>query len=311
MAGFMRFQVWRPDMTLHRCRIDTGFFPNTLLLSGMNAMATEASWLTHARVGTQGTPLPSDTDTQLYGQVAFTTDIPDPPITGQAASAPWYGYKRQTYRFGIGAGHGGENLSEAGIGWGSTGSTLISRALILDPVTQIPSTISPDTDELLDLTYELRYYAPTSDAINSVTLDGVDYDTITRASEANGSRWSTDIGSAIGQYSPTASAWKAYDGDIGTVIQAPSGNDEDCDNANQYTNGYINNSYEVDVGSQTGTGTTVPGAGWNLALGIRSLRIQTTAGSYQTQFNEDPDPRIPKDTDHTMVMEWTISWGAL
>jgi hypothetical protein len=284
------------------CRLDTGWFDNKLLASGLNAMATEASWLTHCQVGTDNT-LPSDSDTSLLGYVSGTSDIQS-TTNGQQGASPYYGWKRHTYRFA--AGTVAANLSEVGVGWGSSGSTLVSRALIIDPVTQNPTTITPLSDELLDVTYELRYYPPTSDVSGpQVTLDGVVYDTTTRAAEVTSTFWSANIGTKIGHLATALSDWAAYDGTLGTIRQNPNGVAADCDTSTlQYDGSYSNNSFEMMVGVPVGI------SGWNLAGGIRSIRIRTTAGSYQTEFSSNPGgSTIPKDTLHTMNMQWIVNWS--
>jgi hypothetical protein len=196
------------------------------------------------------------------------------------------------------------NLSEAGVGWGTSGSTLISRALIIDPITQLPTTVTPLADELLDVTYELRYYPPLVDVTSpQVTLNGVVYNTITRAASVTGGRWAADIGALIGQYSAFATDWSAYDGDIGPITTGPSGLSAASDNSSQSNLGYSSNSYEIGVRCITGS------TGWNLVNGIRSIRVRTTAGDYQTQFNAaSGGASIPKTVDYNMNMVWTLGW---
>ena len=298
MKGFLRLRTI--NKFSGKCRIDTGWFPNTILNAGRNIMATEANWMTHCQVGTDATA-PSQSDTSLLGWVAGTSTI-QTTTNGQQASPPYYGWKRRTYRFA--AGTVAANLSEAGIGWGLSGSTLISRARILDPILQTPTTITPLADELLDVTYELRYYPPLVDVTSpQVTLDSVVYDTITRAASVTGDRWSASIGSKIGEYSNHVSDWLAYDGNIGTILTAPSGVSANCDNASQYNSAYVNNSYQIQINSNTGS------TGWNLGAGIRSIRFRTTAGDYQTQFNAAVGgATIPKTAAYTMTMSWIIGW---
>lgn len=302
MKGFFRFQVWRPDIQLNRARIDTGWMANTILNSGRNVMSTEANWLTHCHVGTNSTA-PTQSDTQLLGFIAATNTIVD-TTSGTQTTMPYYGWKRKTFRFGVGAGQGGQNLSEAGVGWGSSGSTLISRALIVDPDTQLPTTVTPLADEILDVTYELRYYPPLTDSTNSVTLNGVNYDTTTRAAEVTGDRWSDDIGFAIKEYKPFTSTWNAYDGALGTLEQSPSGNTANHNDTTAITSeSYVNNSYQTVLVCPVGS------AGWNLAGLLRSNRIGTTAGYYQCQYDSNPGGNpVPKDNTFTMLMKWIISW---
>ena len=298
MKGFLRLQCI--NKFSGKVTQDTGWFPNTILDSGRNVMATQVGWMTCCQVGTDNTA-PSQSDTSLLGHFAGTTTITS-TTTGQASSAPYFGWKRRTFRFS--AGTVAANLSEAGVGWATTGGTLISRALILDPILQTPTTVTPLADELLDVTYELRYYPPLVDVTSpQVTLNGVLYDTITRAAGVTGTRWSTDIGELIGQYSTAAADWRAYDGNIGTILTLPSGTTDDCDNADQYNSAYSNNSYEIQMNCFTGS------TGWNLGSGIRSISLQTTAGAYQTQFDAAAGgATIPKTSAYTMTMAWTLGW---
>lgn len=304
MKGFFRLQCI--NKFSGKITQDTGWFPNTILNAGRNVMATRSDWMNYCQVGTNGTfpVLLADrqAETSLGNFFAGTSTI-QTTTNGQAGSAPYYGWKRKTFRFA--AGTVAAVLQEVGVGWSAAGgSTLISRAPLLDPVLQTPTTITPLIDEILDVTYELRYYPPLVDSLSQVTLDGIVYDTITRAASVTGDRWSADIGSAIGQHSSFSSDWLAYDGDIGAITTTPSGLTANCDNANQSNSGYSNNSYEMQVNCSTGS------TGWNLGLGIRSIRIRTTAGDYQTQFNAvSTGNRIPKTSLYTMNMAWKIAWA--
>lgn len=302
MKGFLRLQTI--NKFSGKITYDTGFFPNTLLDAGMNIMADRSDWMTYCQVGTDNSA-PNSSQTALLGWHAGSNDIQS-TIDGQSGSEPHYGWKRIVIRFPPGS--VAANLSEAGIGWGESGSTLISRALILDPILQTPVTITPLADELLDLSYELRYYPPLSDILTpQVTLNGVIYDTITRAANVTGDRWSDQIGVAMGEYSDTTGIgtdWVAYDGNIGTILTGPDGVSANCDNDDQYNAAYLNNSYEIQMYCLTGS------AGWNLGSGIRSIRFNTVAGAYQTQFNAaSGGATIPKTSDYSMNMSWTLSWA--
>lgn len=302
MKGFMRLQCWRPDPILHRCRIDTGWFPNKILDAGRNQMAQRNDWMLRCQVGTNNTA-PLATDTGLLGYVAGTSTIQADNF-GAQGSAPYYGWRQRTFRFAVGAGHGAQNLKEAGVGWATTGATLISRALIVDPLTQLPTVVTPLVDEILDVSYMLRYYPPLVDVAQSVVLNGLTYDTISRAAEVtNSGAWGNPIGTQIGEESLFSSDWSAFDGAIGTLTQSPSGIAASCDHANAFNEAYSNNSYQLSM--QCNTGPT----GWNLGAGIRSLRIKTKAGWYQSQFTRNPGGQtIPKDINYTMDMAWTLAW---
>jgi hypothetical protein len=300
MKGFFRFQL--VNKYSGKCRVDTGFFPNKLLTSGMNEMVNQANWLTWVHVGTNSTP-PTALDTQLLGFVAGSSTIESEAVAAQS-SAPYYAYKRKTFRISNPA-IANQNLSEAGVGWGSSGSTLISRALILDPQTQETTTVTPLPDEILDVTYEMRYYPPTADVTGpQVTLDGVTYDTTTRAAMVTDNSWGNNIGTSIAINNSALSANQAWTGDLGAITELPSGTAYNMDGLNATNAAYQNNSFERNMSVNIGA------AGWNAAGGIRSVSVWTTAGRFQTRFGSNPgDNTIPKTNSYTMQLSWTISWA--
>lgn len=301
MRGFYRFRTVRATGEVTK---DTGFFENTLLTSGRNIMA-DFDFMTHCQVGTDNTA-PDVNDTSLQSWFAGTSTIVS-TLTGQAATPPYYGWKRKVWRYPIGS--VAAILKEVGVGWtdGSVDpSTLISRALILDPILQTPTTITPLADEFLEVTYELRYYSPTIDVAGPViTLDGVDYNTLTRAANVTSSVWSGGIGDRIEPVKDNTK-WKAWNGELGTVLTGPSGTGYNCDNSGQYSSAYSANSYQLQVNCPVGSGN------WNAAGGIRSVSWQTTAGEYQTRYGSVVgDNPIPKTDLYTLLMGYTISWSLI
>lgn len=294
-------QVRRPD---GRVRFDSGWFKNTILNSGRNVMSTQSGWIDACQVGT-GTTFPASVidrrnETSLESHFAGTTDIvANSDINGQAGTAPYFGWRRRTFRFA--AGTVAANLSEVGVGWGTTGSTLISRAQILDPATQNPTTVTPLADELLDVTYELRYYAPAADATGpQVTMDGVNYDTVTRAAEVTSDYWSDSIGNQIGLRDVTLQI--AYDGNLGTVTTSPSGSGL-SNGTSVSAASYSNNSYEQDF-FVNGASTS-----FNFGGGIRSVLWRTTAGAFQTEFSSNPGGlAIPKSSSYTISLGLNLTW---
>jgi hypothetical protein len=280
-----------------------------MLLSGMNQMADFSNWAgagSKCQVGTVSVPEPSTNDTQLLGYIAGT-DVVVEHTSGAQPTAPFYGWDRTTYEFNPDD-HpeiGEQNLQEAGVGWSTEHSpaALITRALFTDGIGGNP-TFTPLDDEIMQVQYELRYYPPLGDTIGTVTLNGVLYDTVTRAS--NVTQWGDQIGQIMGVLTGSAVPWVAYDGTIGTIEQAPNGLDDPADNSDQVNLGYQNNTFEIDM--QVDVGPT----GWVLTNGIRSIWIATNAGFFQTQFTEDQtaDTTIPKtDNDFTMSLTWRLGWG--
>jgi hypothetical protein len=302
LKGFYRVQT--RNKFSGKVTQDTGWYENTLLTSGRNIMA-DFDFMTHCQVGTDNTA-PNVNDTSLQSYHTGTGTIVS-ALTGQAATPPYYGWKRKVWRFPIGS--VAAILKEVGVGWadGSVDpSTLISRALILDPILQTPTTVTPLADEFLEVTYELRYYVPTVDVSGPVvTLAGVAYNTLTRAADATGSQWSGGIGNRI-EPTQNNTKWKAWTGDIGTVLTGPSGTGYNCDNSGQYSSGYNANSYELEVNC------SVASTAWNAAGGIRSISWETSAGAYQTRFGSVVgDNTIPKSASYSMLMKFWVAWSLL
>jgi hypothetical protein len=241
----------------------------------------------------------------LLGYIDGTDAIVE-HTSGAQPTAPFYGWDRTTYEFNPDD-HpdiGEENLQEAGVGWSTEHSppALITRALFTDGIGGNP-TFTPLDDEIMQVQYELRYYPPLVDTIGTVTLNGVLYDTVSRASDV--ASWGAQIGKAMGVWTGASTHWVAYDGEIGDIENAPDGLSADADSLGQFNLEYSNNSRQRDM--QIDIGPT----GFNLAAGIRSIWIATNAGFFQTQFTEDAtvDGTIPKDTDFTMSLTWRLGWG--
>lgn len=277
---------------------------NTFLDNGRNNIAVQNNWMQYCQVGT-GNTAPTTSDQQLESWVDSTLDIESDTRTTQG-SEPWYGSRQVVYRFQPGA-IGGQNLQEVAIGWGPGNgpeADIATRALIRNEV-GVPVPVTPLVDELLDVQYEVRYYPPLGDTVqNDIVLDGVTYNTTTRALNVSGARWSADIGLKVGNYSLNNSNFRAYDGNIqGITASAPAGNFADCDNANQIDRSYSADSFFVGIQCNTGS------EGWNLANDLRSLRCQTTAGEYQTQFGSVVgDLPVPKTNLYTMQIVWNLSF---
>jgi hypothetical protein len=271
-------------------RVLADWFDNLITTIGLNRLGT-GSVYNNCRVGSGSTP-PANGDTSLVSQIGVTGTL-QAQNNGHSASAPWYGWIRFTYRFGAGAATG--NVSEVGIGWATTGATLFSRALVRDAEGD-PTTITVLADEVLDVTYELRNYAPTADVTFDLVIAGVTYGVTGRACQAN-SEWSPYTTLVYG--STNAPVLTPYSGAAGTVIQDPSGTQSDGASGTNAT--YSNNSLK-----RTGT------AAWGLLQGnldgggIKTIAMQTNMGSkFQFEFSA----KIPKDATKVLTIGYEYSWA--
>ena len=283
-AGWFKIEAIRPDGTR---RVLADWFPNLILNGGLDRMGENGDYLNWCQVGS-GSTAPIAAQTALVNRIAGT-NTHQASVAGAQASAPYYGWYRRTDRFAAGVAAG--NLSEVGVGWATSGS-LFSRALILDGGGN-PTTITVLSDEVLDVTYELRRYPGTVDLTGTVVLDGVTHNWVSRAAGVTDSRYWAGT-------SEMALDWpRAYNGDIGAVTAlTPSG-----------TSGTLSATL-LAYSSGSYTRATTVSAGLNdsnLSGGIRSILISSYSGvgSYQIQF----DPAIPKD--NTKVLSLTIqhSWA--
>ena len=280
----------------------TGWCGNVLLTSGRNELANR-DWFTSVQVGTDST-LPDASQDALLGYVDGTNQVEE-TVRNAQTSPPYYGWCRKRFRFDAGSIIENENLNEVGLGWGTSGATIVTRALIED-IDGNQVTVTWKADEILDVLVEVRYYPPLNDVTGTVTLDGVVYDYILRAASVTGSGWYLYIGDKIQSRAITTGDWSGFDGNIGTIEFDPDGTPYTT-NANDYTNTYANNSYEIVFGLTGGP------ADWNATTGklLRSIRIITTAGRYQIQFDSQSNPGfgIPKTTDFTLALQFILGWS--
>ena len=279
-AGWFKIEAIRPDGTR---RVLADWFPNLILNGGLDRMGANSDYLNWCQVGS-GSTAPVAAQTALVNRIAGTNTHQN-NVNGAQASAPYYGWYRRTYRFAQGVAAG--NLSEVGVGWATSGS-LFSRALILDGGGN-PTTITVLSDEVLDVTYELRRYPGTVDLTGTVVLDGVTHNWVSRAAGVTDSEHWAGVGAMTLDWA------YAYSGEIGAVTASePSGGSVSITvTPLAYSSGSYARASTVSAGLNDA----------NLSGGIRSIVISqysAGAGRYQIQF----DPAIPKN--NTKVLSLTI-----
>src|SRR5690606_12895632 len=161
VRGRYRLTVRGGDM---RVRRESPWIDNLITNIGLDSLASGTSSRTCV-VGT-GNTAPNAADTALASQVASTTTTVTSSI--QTDNNSPYGMTATVVkRFAQGAAAG--NLAEVGIG--SAANALFSRALIVDEEGN-PTTLSVQSDEVLDVTYQLIAYPPLSDVEDTVAITG-------------------------------------------------------------------------------------------------------------------------------------------
>jgi hypothetical protein len=311
MAGKYRCEITKARTG--KLKYDTGWFDNIITDRGL----VEYWNLPHfgsfdsgaigcnVCVGT-GNTTPQTTDVQLAAFVAAAggtgatgggTGFPAPNAQGYIAAAgsdPAYWYMRYIYQFGTGVAAG--NLTEVGAypGGASYAADLFSRALILDDSGN-PTAITVLSDEILTVTWELRFYLDTTDHAFSFNLNGSPITGTYRLWQASNQRANA---AAINTQGGTTTL---YTGDIVTVLAGTPTGQVGLISPNfggpmtviQFVNDLSNSGtcyYDIKgtFGTGNGTGTiasfTYSQHMWAYQFGNLSAPIIKTAGQ-QLQVN--------------------------
>lgn len=309
MAGLYRLQVRKARTD--KLKYDTGWFDNLITNQGLINYYTMPNFGAFDRgaiacncaVGT-GNTTPTVNDTALANFVAAAsgtgatgggTGFPQPNATGYVAAAgsvPAYWFMTYIYQFATGVAAG--NLTEVGAYPGGTSYTdsLTSRALILDDAGN-PTAITVLSDEILTVTYQLRFYLDTSDHSFSFNLNG---SPITGTYRLYGitSTPSMDV-----RTTSAAPAIELFSGAMGTVTSRPTGSlggigsSSNAPTLVQTVNDIANSgtvymdwkgTFPTSIGAGTIASFTYTAHMWKYQFGALSSPIIKTAGQ-QLQVN--------------------------
>lgn len=275
-------------------REDTGWFENLITNLGLNKIADGPfpNVCSRCCVGSgAATPLPTDVKLQSHvatklGQLSLTH--------GNVITEPIYGWSRSVFQFAEGAAAG--TLAEVGVGWGgnTTGIDLFSRARIKNSLgEEILLTVL--SDEILEVTYELRLYPPTDDVVSTMDLNGTTHTITARPSNTNTINWQPArlLGTGHPQYTVAV-----YSGVIGTRTQAPSGTGS-VNTAHSFAP-YVQDSFKLKASPVWGLNNG------NFAEFVKSLSYTTySIGSFQFGF----EPPLPKNADRILTITVEMSWN--
>lgn len=267
----------------------TDWMPNLILDQGLLHMGANSNYLNVCSVGS-GVSTPQPSNTALQAKLAQSSTVSD-VVNGAQAEAPYYAYSRRTFTFTAGSVVG--LVGELAVGWGGNAGQLFSRALVRN-ANGTPQAIPVLADETLRVTYEHRYYPLLTDTTGVLEITGViggQYEYIIRPSMVStATQWTANNA----QNNGTRLSVTAYNGEIGGITEQPSGN-------------------RLTMTGVTGTvsGTTAifshsyENAYLNVAGGIRSLMFAMGNGAWQVQFT----PAIPKDSDSSLRLQFSHTWG--
>lgn len=262
---------------------------NLILDQGLLRMGSNSDYLNVCSVGS-GMTTPQPSNTGLHSKMASTNSVSN--ITnGAQSSAPYYGWSRRTFTFAVGAVVG--NVGELAVGWGGDNGQLFSRALTRDGSGNV-SAIPVQSNEVLRVTYEHRYYPILSDSSGVLLLTGdlggsFPY-TMRAAMVSDANFWSAQYA----QNNGTRQSITAYAGSLGAITSGPTG-------ARVTMSGV--------TGSQSGTSAvfamSAENANLNVTGGIKSLMLTMGNGTYQVEF----DAPILKDAESSLRIQFSHSWG--
>lgn len=283
-------------------------FPNLITDNGKNLFAGGVDYSAFCQVGT-GNTAPAVGNTTLASYVANTNTV-TASLQGAQGAPPYYGWRRKTYRFAVGAAAG--NLAEVGVSATNIGN-LFSRALIVDGG-GVPTTITVLADEILDVTYELRVYPILTDLAGAIVLEAINRATVLRAAIVT-----TALGNITGGWSPgtfglgqsgkvvlvyggvatlgaiTAGPTVGPGGGYAEFISAFGGNRV---TTLAYTNNTFYRDFRVDLGLADG----------NVAGSIGAIQFGLEEScAFQISF----DPPLAKTSSKVLSLTFRVFWDRL
>ncbi len=301
LKGEYRLEVRREGKLIK----ETDWFDNLVLNTGLNRLPS-GSAVTVCRLGT-GSSTPTESQTSLDSQIASTTSYSLSSSTNKGA--PYYQAEHtMAYSFSQGAVVG--NITEIGVGWGTTSGTLFSRALILD-TNGNPTSITLTSIDQLTVYYKISVYPTLADTTGSFVINGTTYTYVSRPAGVSGFGNTAGLirdGSLLSAYyigsyraTPNYPVIGGYTSNItGTVDQSwfPG---IGHNNVSVGASTYINDSFYLDHTWYANIN------GLNSAGGIAAFNIGYAFNtvSYQIVLNQ----AIPKDNTKTFSITTRINWG--
>ncbi len=302
LSGEYKLVISRGDGTVE----ETGWFKNIILDTGLDRMGITTTGIyatQYARVGT-GTSTPVATQTSLDAQIAFSA------ATNQANSAvnsgtPLYNTLITTsFAFAQGAVVG--NIAEVGIGWATTGTSLFSRALILDN-TGSPTTLTLVSIDQLTVYYRITVTPVLTDTTGSVVISSTTYGYTARICNAgsfasNVYMFATAPISANGVLGPVASTTHAAGTALSAITTVPANASGTAGTVTQgsYSPGsYFRDdvwNWSISQGNATG----------GIQIITLSYSGNPSGGNIKYQFRFDTV--IPKTNTNTLGLTVRISW---
>lgn len=286
VQGF--YTLYAKDMISGRVR-QLAAFENLILDAALERLGTTDMDPAYCHVGS-GTTTPANVQTSLTTFIASAARSASSSVAYVAGPPP---YCRRVYTYTFNAGAVVGNVSEVGVGWGTSGATLGSRALILDSF-GVPTTITVLASEALFVTYELKIYPPTADYVGVHLIGGVSTTVTLRAAQiSDTSLWSPALFQS-GFQNPSAST---LTGTIGSITSAPSGSGIPSGTASYQSYSATSRRRGMQISYGTSQG--------NDAGGIGAIQFSGSGFSFQAGFS----PKIAKTNTQSLALVFEATWA--
>ena len=274
-----------------RTRVISDWFPNIVTNLGRDRWGT-AQPVVQCSVGSG-----SQAVAPAVGDIALGTWVADATtnssvVYAKKVTTPYYGYGTATFTFAPPGTN--KSLTEVGVGWGSGGTNLFSRAFIKNS-SGVNTTVTWLAAETLYVYYEARLYPYESDSTYSgVAITGAGtFSGTTRLMKATdataGVFWNDahSLGYPLGP--PGSLSIALHTGTIGTITSTgPTGTRMACTSGtpNAYVAGTYYTAGTVTWGPNDGNGT------------IMAMSVWPTVHPYQTSFS----PSFTKAAGWTLAL---------
>jgi hypothetical protein len=288
LSGRYKLQVFKSG----KIQRETGWFDNLITNTGLDGITQNANPFRYAQVGS-GSAAPAFTDTTLQSRIAGA-DGGSSPSSESFDTTNRYLRLNFTYTFASGAAAG--NISEVGVSPVLAGTSLFSRALVLDSFGN-PTSITVLAGEDLVVVYQLQIKQPTADFTG--TISGASY-TI-RASLVGTSSllqgWQASSGRQQFIAPATNNTHAAYTGSIGAITAQPSGTSASAASAGVTNSAYTPGSYQRE-GKLT----------WSTSQANFAIKSFSWAFG-PTYWQMELGTAITKNNTQTFRLGVTLAWG--
>lgn len=289
LSGEYKIVVKRND-SIH---YESDWFKNLILNNGLDYLGGDSATLAnnYCRVGSGTTPVAAS-QTNLAVPVSSaeysTTDILNLGVSAGYASL-------LTYQYNFTQGSIIDTITEAGVGWSSSGSTLFSRVLL-------PTALTLTSVDQLIMYYRIRIEPPLSDVTGSLTIESTNYDFTSRVANVN------NFGLSVSCLTPLAfsrlSSIQTYDD---TSALGPITGNLTASGGGVTPSSYVYQTYVSGSYTRTTTASYLPSIS-NYTGGILGFRMSNSSIFDWQMLLDTP---IPKTNLELFTITFQFGWNRL